>query len=251
MDDTTSIAQATAWLARLDGCLASGDMDSILALFDEDCYWRDFVAFTWNIKTMEGKPAIGAMLASTLSTARPSAWQVTSASNTRKNSIEAWFSFKTRVGKGQGILTLVHGKCRTILTTLQSLDGHEEAAGTMRATGVDHRADRNRETWTERRAREETAFSQGRTDPYCLIIGGGQGGIMLAARLRQLGVPTIIVEKNDKAGDSWRNRYRSLVLHDPVWYDHLPMFPSPPTGRFLRRKTRWAIGLKPMSRSWN
>ena len=59
------------------------------------------------------------------------------------------------------------------------------------------------------------------------IIGGGQGGIALGARLRQLGVPAVIIEKNPRAGDSWRNRYRSLVLHDPVWYDHLPCIPFP------------------------
>jgi putative flavoprotein involved in K+ transport len=41
-------------------------------------------------------------------------------------------------------------------------------------------------------------------------------------------VPTIILEKNARAGDSWRNRYQSLVLHDPVWYDHLPYIPFPP-----------------------
>ncbi len=39
---------------------------------------------------------------------------------------------------------------------------------------------------------------------------------------------TIIVEKNDRPGDSWRNRYKSLCLHDPVWYDHLPYLPFPP-----------------------
>jgi putative flavoprotein involved in K+ transport len=92
--------------------------------------------------------------------------------------------------------------------------------------GVRHGADRNRETWAEKRARD--AASLGVTEqPYCLIIGGGQGGIMLGARLKQLGVPAIIVEKNAKPGDSWRNRYRSLVLHDPVWYDHLPYLPFP------------------------
>jgi putative flavoprotein involved in K+ transport len=63
--------------------------------------------------------------------------------------------------------------------------------------------------------------------PYCVIIGGGQGGIALGARLKRLGVPTIILEKNARAGDSWRNRYKSLVLHDPVWYDHLPYLPFP------------------------
>ena len=63
--------------------------------------------------------------------------------------------------------------------------------------------------------------------PYCVIVGGGQGGIALGARLRQLDVPTIIVEKNSRPGDSWRHRYKSLCLHDPVWYDHLPYVKFP------------------------
>jgi len=49
----------------------------------------------------------------------------------------------------------------------------------------------------------------------------------LAARLRQLDVPTIVLERNARAGDSWRNRYPSLCLHDPVWYDHMPFIPFP------------------------
>ena len=68
----------------------------------------------------------------------------------------------------------------------------------------------------------------GRTEqPYCLVVGGGQGGIGLAARLQRLGIPTIVVDKHEKAGDAWRNRYKSLHLHDPVWYDHMPYLPFP------------------------
>jgi putative flavoprotein involved in K+ transport len=87
--------------------------------------------------------------------------------------------------------------------------------------------------------------------PYVVIIGGGQGGIALGARLRQLGVPTIIVEKNDRPGDSWRKRYKSLCLHDPVWYDHLPYMPFPETGRCSRRRTRSATGSRCTPRSWS
>ncbi|MBI3861623.1 MAG: NAD(P)/FAD-dependent oxidoreductase, partial [Planctomycetia bacterium] len=47
------------------------------------------------------------------------------------------------------------------------------------------------------------------------------------ARLKRLEVPTLIIEKNKRPGDSWRNRYKSLCLHDPVWYDHLPYLPFP------------------------
>ncbi|MEQ1943176.1 NAD(P)/FAD-dependent oxidoreductase [Mesorhizobium sp. VNQ89] len=226
MHETSPSAKASLWLAAFSERLAKGDLEGTLELFADDCYWRDFLAFTWNIKTMEGKAAIRAMLEATLAGTKPSGWAVTSASGSGTEPIEAWFTFSTKTGTGTGIFRLEAGKCRTILTTLQSLDGHEEQIGFTRQMGVRHGADRTRKTWTERRAEEEAGFANG-TDPYCLIIGGGQGGIMLGARLRQLGVPTVIVEKNAKAGDSWRNRYRSLVLHDPVWYDHLPYLPFP------------------------
>lgn len=225
MHDTAPVSRASSWLAGFAAALERGDVEAALAGFSGDCYWRDIVSFTWNVKTIEGKPAIAAMLDAQLAATRPSDWRVTEASGSE--TVQAWFTFSTTAGAGSGILTLEDGRCRTILTTLQSLAGHEEATGHRRPLGVRHGADRNRLSWSERRAAEEAAFAQG-ADPYCLIIGGGQGGIMLGARLKQLGVPTVIVEKNARAGDSWRNRYRSLVLHDPVWYDHLPYIPFPP-----------------------
>src|SRR6185437_662745 len=104
--------------------------------------------------------------------------------------------------------------------------GFEERKGALRPMGVDRGVYRREQTWLEAKCAEEEALGTGR-QPYCVVIGGGQGGIMLGARLKQLHVPTIILEKNSHPGDSWRNRYRSLVLHDPVWYDHLPYIPFP------------------------
>ena len=83
-----------------------------------------------------------------------------------------------------------------------------------------------RKSWLEQRQDEAANLGYGE-QPYVVIVGGGQGGIVLGARLRRLGVPTIIVEKNARPGDSWRKRYKSLCLHDPVWYDHLPYLPFP------------------------
>jgi putative flavoprotein involved in K+ transport len=60
------------------------------------------------------------------------------------------------------------------------------------------------------------------------VVGGGQGGIALGARLRQLGVPHVVIDRHARPGDQWRSRYKSLCLHDPVWYDHLPYLPFPP-----------------------
>ncbi len=113
-----------------------------------------------------------------------------------------------------------------MLSALDDIRGHEEQRKAARPKGLAHKADRNRRTWSEERTRESARLGF-EEQPYVLVIGGGQGGIALGARLRQLGVPTLIIEKNARAGDSWRNRYRSLVLHDPVWYDHLPYLEFP------------------------
>jgi putative flavoprotein involved in K+ transport len=124
------------------------------------------------------------------------------------------------------MLRLKGGKGWTILTTAAALKGHEEKCGPQRERGVEHGVHKNRTTWLERKTTEEASLGLTR-QPYCLIVGGGQGGIALGARLKRLDVPTIVVEKNARAGDSWRNRYKSLCLHDPVWYDHMPYLPFP------------------------
>ena len=42
-----------------------------------------------------------------------------------------------------------------------------------------------------------------------------------------LGVNALIIDRNERVGDNWRQRYHQLVLHDPVWYDHLPYINFP------------------------
>jgi len=228
----TASADATAriirWLARLDTALAAGDADAAADLFAPESYWRDMVALTWNIHTSEGRAAIGAMLRATLPGSRPHGWSIDGVAHASGDVTEAWVSFRTRAGRGKGYLRLRGDMGWTLLTTLQSLDGHEERndANGTRAMGVQHGVVRGRETWLERRQRDASELGVSR-QPYCVIVGGGQGGIALAARLRQLDVPTLVIEKNARAGDSWRKRYRSLCLHDPVWYDHLPYLPFP------------------------
>ena len=71
MLDTAPMTKAAAWLSSLADALGKSDVDAALGLFCDDCYWRDFLAFTWNIKTLEGRDAIAAMLAATLDAARP------------------------------------------------------------------------------------------------------------------------------------------------------------------------------------
>jgi len=235
------------WLATFAAALTRADIPAAVALFKPDCYWRDLLAFTWNIKTMEGKPAIAAMLHATLPTTAPSDWTVTSPAETDGDATTVWISFQTTTAHGTGRLTLKNGLCHTLLTATEDLKGHEEPRGQTRPQGIVHKADRNRQNWREARATETARI--GREDqPYVLIVGGGQGGIALGARLRQLGVPTLIVEQNARAGDSWRNRYRSLVLHDPVWYDHLPYLPFPPNWPVFTPKDKMGDWLEAYAR---
>jgi putative flavoprotein involved in K+ transport len=51
MHDLTADAKVRHWLAQFERALAAGDVGQTLALFQTRCFWRDMVAFTWNIKT--------------------------------------------------------------------------------------------------------------------------------------------------------------------------------------------------------
>ncbi|MCW2910758.1 MAG: putative flavin-containing monooxygenase [Actinomycetia bacterium] len=228
LPSTEVAAGVTAWLSAFGDALAAGDPAAAAALFTEDCFWRDLVTFTWNIKTLEGRDAISAMLAETLPSVQPAGWAITRGEEPADAGgvVEAWIDFETAAGRGRGHLRLRDGRCWTLLTTLDELKGHEEPRGPGRPKGVEHGANPARTTWLEDREREASGL--GITEqPYVLIVGGGQAGIGLGARLRQLRVPTIIIDKHSRPGDQWRSRYKSLCLHDPVWYDHMPYLKFP------------------------
>lgn len=215
-----------SWLAEFGDALTAGDTARAAAMFEEDGCWRDFVSFTWNLRTLEGRDEIRDMLDTQLAAVAPGGWALDEPASSADGVTDAWIRFETAVGRGWGHLRIRDGRAWTLLTTLQELTGHEERKGRGRDKGVEHVITRGRRTWLEQQT--ERKESLGYTEqPYAVIIGGGQGGIGLAARLKRLGVPTIVIEKNERAGDSWRKRYKSLHLHDPVWYDHLPYLPFP------------------------
>ncbi|MCW5734217.1 MAG: NAD(P)/FAD-dependent oxidoreductase [Enhydrobacter sp.] len=206
------------WLASFASALERGDADAAASHFVETSYWRDLVSFTWNIVTFEGREAIAAMLKGRLADVQPSTF--------RMESDEGWFTFETAIGRGRGHMRLKDGKAATVFTALMELKGFEEKAGPTREAGTEHGAFKNRVTWTDRRRADAEEFGITR-QPFVLIVGGGQGGIGLGARLKRIGVPALIVDAHERPGDAWRKRYKSLCLHDPVWYDHLPYLPFP------------------------
>jgi len=147
---------------------------------------------------------------------------------------EALVSFETALGRCKGYIRLgADGRCWTLLSDLQELKGFEERAGSLRPSG--HEASCRQ--WAERDANQPP-------QPYVLIIGGGHSGLGLAARLKALGVPALVVDRHARTGDIWRLRYGSLHLHDPVWSDHLPYLPFPRTWPVFPSKDRIADWLE-------
>ena len=228
--DVTPAQRVDAWLADFEAALAVRDIDRVAGMFAVDSFWRDLVSFTWNLKTMEGREQITDMLTTRLAGTDPSGFRARETPTEDGGVTTAFIEFETTVGRGVGHLRLKDedGQPRawTLLTALQELKGHEEPKGPSRVLGAVHGDDPDPRSWAEKRAEEEAELGRS-IQPYALVIGGGQGGIALGARLRQLGVPAIVVDKHERPGDQWRKRYKSLCLHDPVWYDHLPYLPFP------------------------
>src|SRR5919112_474778 len=228
---TGSPAERTdAWLAAFEDALTARDVDRAAGAFAATSFWRDLIAFTWNITTVEGPDGVRDLLAATLEGTDPRGFRTTEEPTEADGAITAWFEFETAVGRGRGLVRLADeggtAKAWTFLTTLYELKGHEEPRGPARPKGAEHGANKERLTWLERREREESELGVS-VQPYVLVIGGGQGGIAIGARLRQLGVPALVIDKHARPGDQWRGRYKSLCLHDPVWYDHLPYLKFP------------------------
>ena len=253
LDRTQARTDIESWLASFESALAAADGDAVAALFVEDCYWRDLVSFTWNITTAEGRDAVRDLVTAVAGRVAPRGWQVSDGEEPAEAGgvTEAWIEFETAVGRGKGQLRLRATddgpRAWTLLTTLYELTGYEEPRGSERPRGAEHGANKGRTSWAEKR--EQEAAELGLTEqPYVLVVGGGQGGIGLSARLRQLGVPTIVIDKRGRPGDQWRSRYKSLCLHDPVWYDHMPYLKFPDNWPVFAPKDKIADWLESYTR---
>jgi putative flavoprotein involved in K+ transport len=235
------------WLADFQSALTARDVDRVVQLFAPTCFWRDLIAFSWNITTAEGRDGVRDLLEATLQTTDPRNFRTAEPPTGADGVDEAWIEFETAVGRGRGHLRLKDGRAWTLLTTLYELTGHEEPVRDRRPKGAEHGAQRERQTWLDRREQEARELGYA-TQPYVLVVGGGQGGIALGARLRQLDLPTIVIDKHPRPGDQWRSRYKSLCLHDPVWYDHLPYIQFPENWPVFAPKDKIADWLESYTR---
>jgi putative flavoprotein involved in K+ transport len=230
---------AEHWLHRFEAALAETNESALSALFHRDCYWRDVLALTWRIGTVVGANAIVGELTAYAGHALPRGFRVSGdrtaprrVTRAGTDAIEAIFAFETTEGRGSGVLRLTPDvgeggtpKAWTLLTALDELKGFEEHIGRSRPSGQSYSRDFRGPNWLDLRT---SAAAYVERDPVVLVVGGGQAGLSIAARLAQLGVDTLIVDREARIGDNWRNRYHALTLHNQVHVNHLPYMPFPP-----------------------
>ena len=236
----TNFAIAERWLAQLERALSDCDDTLLKTLFHADSHWRDVLALTWRITTVNGRDSIVPELRTHSQRAWPVGFKIPphrgaprQTTRAGTDSIEVIFTFETADGRGSGVvrLKLEDGnentpKAWTLLTALDEIKGHEEQLGRSRPHDKAYSRDFRGPNWFDiRRAAAEYADR----DPAVLVVGGGQAGLSIAACLTQLGIDTLIVDREPRIGDNWRKRYHALVLHNQVHVNHLPYMRFPPT----------------------
>ena len=221
--------EVTRWLAAFEKNLAAADPAALEALFRPDAHWRDLLGFTGHVKTFSGAGRIAESLKQhhagaekfEIDPKRTPPRRVTRAGT---ESIEAFLRFETASARCQGLLRLVDGKAWTLLTAVDEFKGFEEKTGSRRPHGEAYSRDFRGPNWLDRR---NAAAAYEDRDPEVLIVGGGHAGLSIAARLKQLGIDALIVDREARVGDNWRTRYHALTLHNQVQVNHLPYMPFP------------------------
>jgi putative flavoprotein involved in K+ transport len=239
LDRTKDISVAAqAWLDAFHRTLDQPDPALLDDLFLADSFWRDVLALSWNLQTIAGRNTITQELTRLAPKARPTNFSIAPnrapprwVTRAGTSTIEAIFNFETAIGRGSGIVRLIPDgpddrlKAWTLLTALEELKGFEEQLGTSRPRGQAYSRDFRGPNWLDLR---NTSRDYADRDPAVLVVGGGQAGLAIAARLKQLQIDTLIVDREARIGDNWRRRYHALTLHNQVQVNHLPYMPFPP-----------------------
>ncbi|KAI9001123.1 FAD/NAD-P-binding domain-containing protein [Trametes punicea] len=221
---------AKDWLTTFSVAIASNDSDAVAHLLLPDGWLRDILIFTWDIRSLEGREKVASYLSNTLGLAAISDVKLDESPflaprefplpQKQTTGVEAAFTFKCAHGHGRANARLLRDengdwKALTLMTELRDLLGHEELQTlSLRddLTGIPGRDMREEfSDWVD----------EVETKPYVLIVGGGQTGLHVAARFKQMRIPALVVERNPRVGDSWRKRYPSLTLHTISRYNSM------------------------------
>lgn len=244
-------AQVETWLVAFNESLKNHDEVAAAELFLDDGYWRDVLAFQWDIRSLSGPTTFIPQLFAEKQERNVRDFAIderytepTRQSRSGRSVIEAILKFSTELGSGNGVLRLQEapagsGQWRAwgLMTSLQELSGYPEHIRNKRPERVEVR--KAEENWVDKLRREAEFENE---EPEVLVVGAGHSGLMIAARLRAMGVSALTVESLSRIGDVWRNRYHTLQLHNEI---HSIDFP------YMRYPETWPVFLpKDMYADW-
>ncbi|KAJ7852828.1 FAD/NAD-P-binding domain-containing protein [Mycena olivaceomarginata] len=230
--EVDACAIATSWLKSFGEALEAGDLAGAISCFAPDGYLRDVLTFTWKNRTLAGHAHIAAYMKDTLKPASITQVKLDTRANLTPefghithaaSGVSSGFTFETAVGPGQGYFSLVKNeaggwKALMVFVTLADIRGHEESGPEKGVYGGHTLA------WHDVHRERREAIE---TNPHVLIIGGGQTGLNVGARFRQMNIPSLIIETNTRIGDNWRQRYPMLTLHT-IKTQHTMLYQSYP-----------------------
>ena len=203
-------------------------------LFFEDSHWRDILALTWKIQTVSGKSNVIENLLNKIMEVSAKSFQIDQRRTPPRevirageNVIEVILRFKTKFGNCESVVRLCEDQERkgnfkawSILTALSDLNSSNKKNLEQYQNILEG------PNWLDKRNEDRLYKNR---EPEVIVIGSGQAGLSIAARLKQQNIDTLIVDKNERVGDNWRNRYHSLKLHNQTHVNHLPYMPFPST----------------------
>lgn len=228
------------WLDSFEEALATGNQQALEQLWLDDCHWRDVLGLHWDIDTISGRVNVCHALLARSQKARPRNWSLSkgvleelAVIDSEDGSLVCLIEFETIFGPAEGVLRLVRDpdhsdalKAWVLMTALVEIKGHEEKYKKFLENRIQFGRSFLGPNWLEKRAREAEYDGE---DPTVLIVGGGQAGLTIAARLKQLGINALLIDQHERIGDNWRERYKALVLHNQTFANHLPYMPFPDT----------------------
>lgn len=179
---------AADFVSTFNTALQRKNLLDVSLLFLEGGFWRDHLALTWQLRTLQGPARIYDFLkgaATSKDGFRIKKIDVDSSNAVRAPrlapvdadgeviGVQFFLTIDTAIGTGQGLVRLVEEagtwKIFTLYTRLEELKGHEEAIYDNRPRGVEHGGKPGRQNWADRRA-AALDYTDG-SEPAVVVVG--------------------------------------------------------------------------------